>query len=184
LLGAPGTGALYIRDGIALECLREGGTGSVSEHDIQPDFLPDKYEAGSHNTLGLAGLKAGVEFLLETGVSKVRAHEEALIAQFLEGARDIPGLTVYGPADAARRVAVLCLRLSGYAPLELSQKLFETAGLMTRAGLHCAPGAHQAVGAYPAGATRFSFGYFTTRKDVESALSALASIGKSLSALR
>ena len=67
LLGAPGTGALYIREGLELECLREGGTGSVSEHDIQPDFLPDKYEAGSHNTLGLAGLKAGVEFLLETG---------------------------------------------------------------------------------------------------------------------
>jgi cysteine desulfurase family protein len=180
LLGAPGTGALYIRDGIDLECLREGGTGSVSEHDVQPDFLPDKYEAGSHNTLGLAGLKAGVEFLLETGVANVRAHEEALISQFLKGARDIPGLTVYGPAEASRRVAVLSVRLKGYAPLELAHKLFESSGVMTRAGLHCAPGAHQAIGTYPIGSTRFSFGYFTSAQDVDAALSALTQLAPSL----
>jgi len=179
LLGAPGTGALYIRDGIDLECLREGGTGSVSEHDIQPDFLPDKYEAGSHNTLGLAGLKAGVEFLLENGVAKIRTHEETLIAQFLEGAREIPGLTVYGPLDASRRVAVLSVRLEGHAPLQLAQKLYETAGLMTRAGLHCAPGAHQAIGTYPQGTTRFSFGYFTQLQDIEAALQTMAQLTSS-----
>jgi cysteine desulfurase/selenocysteine lyase len=177
-LGAPGTGALYIREGIDLECLREGGTGSDSEHDIQPDFLPDKYEAGSHNTLGLAGLKAGVEFLLETGVTQVRAHEEALIAQFLEAARGIPGLTVYGPGAASRRVAVLSVRLAGYAPLELSQKLYETAGLMTRSGLHCAPGAHQAIGTYPEGTTRFSFGYFNRLMEIDAAFQALATLAK------
>ena len=176
LLGAPGTGALYIRSGIDLECLREGGTGSVSEHDVQPDFLPDRYEAGSHNTLGLAGLKAGVEFLLQTGVANVRAHEEALIARFLEGTRGIPGLRVYGPQEAKRRVAVLTVRLQGYAPLDLSHKLYDSAGLMTRSGLHCAPGAHQAVGTYPQGSTRFSFGYFNSAEHIDTAIAALLAI--------
>jgi len=176
LLGPLGTGALYIREGLDLQPLREGGTGSISEHEIQPNFLPDKYEPGSHNALGIAGLKAGVHFLLSTGVEKIRAHEEALTAQFLRGIQKLAPLTLYGPLDAARRVAVIPVRLKGFAPLELAQRLFDSHCLMTRAGLHCAPGAHQAIGTYPLGATRFSFGYFNTAADVQEGIAALTEL--------
>ncbi len=173
LLGPLGTGGLYIREGINLLTLREGGTGSRSEFDVQPDFLPDRYEPGSHNALGIAGWKAGLEFVRSVTVSKIRQLEEALTRQFLEGAKTINGLTVFGPAQASDRVAVLPVRLNDFAPEELSRRLFDDAGLMTRSGLHCAPGAHQAMGTYPVGATRFSFGYFNNRTDVSRAISAL-----------
>ena len=178
LLGPLGTGGLYIREGIDLDTLREGGTGSQSEHEVQPDFLPDRYEPGSHNALGIAGWKAGLEFILREGVAKIREHEKGLAAAFLEGAAKIRKLTVYGPADAGKRVAVISLRLDDYAPVELSHRLYERAGLMTRSGLHCAPGAHQTIGTYPLGTTRLSFGYFNTLADVEYALSALDELAK------
>jgi cysteine desulfurase/selenocysteine lyase len=178
LLGPLGTGALYIREGIDLETLREGGTGSQSEQEVQPDFLPDKYEPGSHNALGIAGWKAGLEFLLKETVAKVRKHEEHLTEQFLEGIRKIGTLDVYGPKNAAKQVAVVSLRLGDFAPLELSHRLYERGRLMTRSGLHCAPGAHQMIGTYPLGTTRFSFGYFNTPADIEKAISVLTAIAK------
>jgi len=178
LLGPLGTGALYIREGLDLETLREGGTGSQSEHEVQPDFLPDKYEPGSHNALGIAGWKASLEFLAKETIAKVRAHELRLTDQFIEGASKIKTLKVYGPASAAKRVAVVSVRLGEFAPLELSHRLFERGRLMTRSGLHCAPGAHQAIGTYPLGTTRFSFGYFNTPQDIDKAVSILASIAK------
>lgn len=178
LLGPLGTGGLYIREGLDLETLREGGTGSQSEQEVQPDFLPDRYEPGSHNALGIAGWKAGVEFLLRESVDRIRSHEQALIQRFLEGASRIQRLTVYGPRETSKRMAVVSVRLGDYAPLELSHRLFERAGLMTRSGLHCAPGAHQAIGTYPLGTTRFSFGYFNTPDDVDQALAALSDLAK------
>jgi cysteine desulfurase family protein len=176
LMGPLGTGALYIREGIDLDTLREGGTGSVSEHDVQPDFLPDRYEPGSHNALGIAGWKASLEYLFKQNIAQIRAHEQSLTQQFLDGAATIKGLTVYGPKDAAHRVAVCSIRLGDYAPLELSHRLFEKGGLMTRSGLHCAPGAHQAIGTYPLGTTRLSFGYFNTPEDVDHALEVLSKL--------
>jgi len=178
LLGPLGTGALYVRDGLDLETLREGGTGSLSEQEVQPDFLPDKYESGSHNALGLSGWKGALEFLSKETVAKVRAHEERLVAQFLEGVAKIKDLKVYGPLEPAKRVAVVSLRLADFAPLELSHRLFERGGLMTRSGLHCSPGAHQAIGTYPLGTTRFSFGYFNTPAHIEKAIAVLADIAK------
>jgi cysteine desulfurase/selenocysteine lyase len=178
LLGPLGTGGLYIREGLELATLKEGGTGSQSEHEVQPDFLPDRYEPGSHNALGIAGWKAGLEYVLETGVQAIRAREEQLTAQFLEGLKRIPGVAVYGSPAASDRVAVVLIRAADLAPAELSHRLFERGGLMTRSGLHCAPGAHQAVGTYPQGATRFSFGCFNTPQDVDQALQTLAALPK------
>jgi selenocysteine lyase/cysteine desulfurase len=178
LMGPLGTGALYIREGLDLETLREGGTGTQSEQEVQPDFLPDKYEPGSHNALGIAGLKGGLEFLAKETVAKVRAHEEKLTQQFLEGIHGIESLSVYGPRQAAKRVAVISIRLGEFAPLELSHRLYERGKLMTRSGLHCAPGAHQMIGTYPLGTTRFSFGYFNTAADIDKAVSVLAAIAK------
>jgi cysteine desulfurase/selenocysteine lyase len=178
LLGPLGTGALFIREGLDLETLREGGTGSQSEHEVQPDFLPDKYEPGSHNALGIAGWKGGLDFLTKETLGKVRAHESRLTEQFLEGVRRIKALQVYGPLKAAKRVAVVSLRLGDFAPLELSHRLFERGKLMTRSGLHCAPGAHQTIGTYPLGTTRFSFGYFNTPQDIDKAIAILNEIAK------
>ncbi len=178
LLGPLGTGALYIREGLDLETLREGGTGSQSEHEVQPDFLPDKYEPGSHNALGIAGWKGSLEFLLKETVAKVRAHEKRLTEQFLAGVRKIQALQVYGPKDAAKQVSLVSLRLGDFAPLELSHRLFERGGFMTRSGLHCAPGAHQTIGTYPLGTTRFSFGYFNTSEEIDKAIAVLAAIAK------
>ena len=178
LLGPLGTGALYIREGLDLDTLREGGTGSQSEHEVQPDFLPDRYEPGSHNALGIAGWKAGLEYILNETVERIRAHEVHLTDQFLRGAAKIRNLVVYGSRHAAERVAVASVRVDDYAPGELSHRLFERGGLMTRSGLHCAPGAHQAIGTYPLGTTRFSFGYFNTPHDIEKALSVLEDLAK------
>ncbi len=178
LLGPLGTGGLFIREGLDLEPLREGGTGSQSEQEVQPDFLPDKYEPGSHNALGIAGWKAALEWLIKEGVDKIHRREGSLTQQFLDGAARIQNLTVYGPRSAAGRVAVVSLRLDDFAPAELSHRLFERGGLMTRSGLHCAPGAHQAIGTSPLGTTRFSFGYFNTPQDIERALAVLAELSK------
>ena len=178
LLGPLGTGGLYIREGLDLDTLREGGTGSQSEHEVQPDFLPDRYEPGSHNALGIAGWRAGLEFILKETIERIRAHEMNLTQQFLVGAAKIRNLTLYGPTQTSQRVAVISVRLDDYAPGELSHRLYERGGLMTRSGLHCAPGAHQTIGTYPLGTTRFSFGYFNTSEDIARALAILENLAK------
>jgi len=178
LLGPLGTGGLYIREGLDLDTIREGGTGSQSEHEVQPDFLPDRYEPGSHNALGIAGWKAALEFILNESVDQIRNREVQLTQQFLEGAAKIKNLSVYGPKQTVQRVAVVSIRLDDYAPAELSHRLYERGGLMTRSGLHCAPAAHQAIGTYPLGTTRFSFGYFNTPDEVEHALAVLTELAK------
>jgi cysteine desulfurase/selenocysteine lyase len=178
LLGPLGTGGLYIREGLELGTLKEGGTGSLSEQEAQPEFLPDRYESGSHNGLGIAGWKAGLGFILEKGVAAIRAHEANLTEQFFEGIQHIAGLRVYGPRHAAAQVAVVSLRLNDLAPAELSHHLFERGGLMTRSGLHCAPGAHRSLGSYPNGTTRFSFGYFNSPQDIERAITTLRALSQ------
>jgi cysteine desulfurase/selenocysteine lyase len=178
LMGPLGTGALYIREGLDLETYREGGTGSQSEQEVQPDFLPDKYEPGSHNALGIAGWKGALEFLAKETIAKVHAHEMRLTDQFIEGASKIRNLQIFGPRSAVKQVAVISLRLGDFAPLELSHRLYERGKLMTRSGLHCAPGAHQAISTYPLGTTRFSFGYFNTPEDIERAIGVLDEIAK------
>src|SRR4029077_1313747 len=111
-------------------------------------------------------------------LAKVRAHEMRLTEHFVEAARRIQGIEVYGPRNANKQVAVVSLRLGDFAPLELSHRLFERGKFMTRSGLHCAPGAHQAVGTHPLGTTRFSFGYFNTPPEIDKAVAVLAAIAK------
>src|SRR4051812_9740316 len=169
LLGPLGTGFLYIRPGLeqSLRTLREGGTGSVSEQPVQPDFLPDKYEPGSHNAIGIIGLSEGVKWILEQGVSKLHAREMELISTFIEGVGDIEGLTYFGPQGVRNRVGVFSVRIEGYEPQELSAILETSYGILIRSGIHCAPLAHQAIGtASIGGTTRFSFGPFVTPQDV------------------
>jgi len=179
LLGPLGTGGLYIRPGLEtrLQPLVAGGTGSISDLPTQPDFMPDKYESGSHNAIGIAGLSAGVAWLLNRGIDAVRQHELALTRRFMAGVEKIDGLTLYGPTNPDERVSVFSVRIDGFDPAELAGVLDTEFGILTRSGIYCAPWAHEALGTQAGGgATRLSFGPFTTESDIDAAIEALASV--------
>jgi cysteine desulfurase family protein len=183
LFGPLGTGVLYVRPGveIILDTIREGGTGSVSESDRQPEFLPDKYEPGSHNAIGIIGLSAGVQWILEQGIDNLYAHEMDLVRTFIEGASGIEGVTYYGPQGVRNRVGVFSVSAEGFTPVELAKALEDKFGILTRPGLHCAPLAHDAIGTTArGGTTRFSFGPFLSRQDVHFATNALADVAASI----
>lgn len=179
LLGPLGTGGLCIAPGMEerLDTLREGGTGSSSELDTQPTDLPDKYEPGSHNTVGIAGLHEGVRYVLDRGVDRIRQHEVALSERFIAGLDEIPGVRLVGPRDPQRRVPVFGLVFDGIDPGEAADVLERDHGLLVRAGLHCAPGAHESMDTARLGGTvRVSFGPFTTPAEVERTLAGIAQI--------
>ncbi len=183
LLGPLGTGALYIRPGIEkqMATVREGGTGSVSEQDIQPDFMPDRFEPGSHNAIGIIGLSEGVQWILNQGVPKLWEHQKSLMRIMLDGLNDparMPGLTLYGPSTLENRCAVFSIRIEGFDhPQSLSDVLEKDHNILTRSGIHCAPLAHRTFGTHTMGGmTRFSFGPFTQAADVHHAVNALSAI--------
>ena len=176
LLGPTGTGGLYIRDSLVIAPLMRGGTGSDSAHETQPEFLPDAHESGTLNLAGIAGLGAAVRFLLEVGIETVRAHEQKLIAQFLSGASEIPGLRLYGPKEAALQCGLVSFNIEGALPSEVGLILDQSFGVMARTGLHCAPSAHRTLGTFPTGTVRFSFSWFNTPAEVEKGLEALREI--------
>jgi cysteine desulfurase family protein len=178
LLGPLGTGVLYVRPDLAskLRPIRYGGTGSLSDSDVHPDFLPDRFEAGSHNAIGIAGLGAGVSYLLGRGIDEISADERCLNETMLGiFERGLPGLRLFGPRRLNERVGVFSIRVQGYDnPQSLSDTLEQRFGLLTRAGLHCAPLAHRTVGSFVlGGTTRLSLGPFNTTEDVSQIESAL-----------
>lgn len=178
LLGPLGTGVLVLSKEIELDPLRQGGTGSLSEVEVQPDFYPDRLETGSHNAPGLLGLWEGVKFVSERGVGAIRHHERALLDQFLSGLSSVSSLRLFGPSKSAQRVAVVSLRLGDEDPRRTAARLWERGRVMVRAGLHCAPWAHKQIGTFPQGTFRFSFGPFVTSTQIDRALAALRRIGK------
>lgn len=177
LLGPQGTGILYVRPGIELEFWREGGTGSVSHELFQPEFMPDRLEAGTPNTPGIAGLGAGVEYVTQRGLTNIRQHELMLTERLRQGLGEIPGLTVYGPGGP-ESVGVVSISLDGWDGSDLSVELEQSFGILTRPGLHCAPLAHQAIGTYPGGTVRLSVGYCTTVEEIEAAVHALQELSR------
>ncbi|MDQ3439891.1 MAG: aminotransferase class V-fold PLP-dependent enzyme [Planctomycetota bacterium] len=182
LLGPGGTGFLYVRPGIEkiLRPLKEGGTGSLSEQPVQPDFLPDKYEPGSHNAIGIAGLSAGLKWVAEQTVEKLFEHDRDLVRTFIDGVSDVEGLRYHGPQGVRDRIGVFSVQIDGYDAHELATILETTYGILTRPGIHCAPLAHAALGtADCGGTTRFSFGPFLSKQDVKYATDALAEIATS-----
>ena len=179
LMGPLGTGGLYIRPGLEaqLRPLMAGGTGSISELPTQPEFMPDKYESGSHNSIGLVGLGAAAAWVLERGVESLRRHEVALCQRFLDGVANIDGLMLYGPRDVEQRVGVFSVRVEGMEPSEMSAVLESEFDILTRSGIHCAPWAHDTLGTHAdGGATRLSFGAFTTEAEVDACVEALAAV--------
>jgi len=180
LYGPPGTGGFVVSERAAegLIPLVQGGTGSKSDQEEQPDFLPDKFEAGTVNTVGIAGLGAGVQFVLDTGLAKIREHERNLTELFLTGIKEIPGVRVYGPEQMDERVATVSLTLNGADLGEVAARLEAEYGIMVRSGLHCSPLAHKTIGTFPTGTLRFSFGYFNTEEEVQTAVKALHTLAR------
>ncbi len=182
LLGPLGTGLLYIRPGVEqqMTTIREGGTGSVSELDVQPDFMPDRFEPGSHNTIGLIGLSEGVQYVLDRGTEALWSHEQAMIKTMIESLTEwgeMPGFAMYGPPTVKNRCGVFSVRIEGVGPNELADQLERQYGILTRPGLHCAPGAHATIGSTEfGGTTRLSFGPFLHVQDVKYAADALGQI--------
>ncbi|HON38805.1 MAG: aminotransferase class V-fold PLP-dependent enzyme [Desulfomonilia bacterium] len=178
LYGPQGTGGLVLGEGYGrmIEPLMYGGTGSRSEFEVQPDFLPDKFESGTPNTIGIAGLGAGIDFIDRTGMDAIRAHEKDLTARLLDGLGSIDGVRIFGPCDPERQTAVVSFILEGMSPSELALALDQDYGIMARSGLHCAPSAHRTIGTFPEGTIRLSPGYFTTREDIEYTVEAVAAL--------
>jgi len=176
LLGPLGTGGMVVRPGIEdrIAPLREGGTGSVSELDTQPREMPDRYESGSQNTIGIAGLSEGVAWILERGVEALRAHDREITGLLLDRLRAIDPVRVLAPD--APRVGVVSIVHESIDPHTLAMLLEQEAGVLARAGLHCAPYAHRALGTLETGALRLSAGPFTTLEDVSRAVDAIDSI--------
>ncbi|WP_406676280.1 aminotransferase class V-fold PLP-dependent enzyme [Neomoorella carbonis] len=172
LMGPPGTGGLYIRYPDAIRPLIYGGTGSSSELFNQPEIMPDKYESGTINAPAIAALGSGVKFIQETGLDEIRRHTLVLTAMLLEGLRQMPEVTVYGPA-AEKRVPVVSINIRGIAAGEASAWLADHYEIVTRSGLHCAPLAHQTIGTLATGTLRLSPGYFNTPAEIEATLAAV-----------
>lgn len=182
LLGPSGLGMLYVAPGIEehLLPLRQGGTGTQSDEDRQPDSLPDKYEPGNLNVPAVFGLHEAIAYLEQLGLEQVRRHAQALTARMLEGLAEVEGLTVYGPRDAARQLGVISVSLAGVDPRVVAAMLDSSHRIQVRAGIQCAPLMHQALGTTHLGGTvRFSFSVFTTQDEVDAAVEAVAAIARS-----
>jgi cysteine desulfurase / selenocysteine lyase len=175
LFGPQGTGGFYIRKGLEdlVSPLMRGGTGSASELEEQPEFLPDKFESGTPNALGLAGLAAGVRHVLDLGIGSIRRKETNLTQRFLEGVRGIPGVTLYGLSNLDQRTAVVSFNIAGMSPSDVAFQLDEEFAILSRPGLHCAPSAHRTIGTFPQGTVRFSFGFFNTENEIDRSLEAI-----------
>jgi cysteine desulfurase / selenocysteine lyase len=186
LLGPLGTGLLYIRPGIedSLPAMRQGGTGTHSDRDHQPDALPEKYEAGNLNVPGIAGLGAGLRWLAERGIDSLRRRAVERTRLLIEGLTSIPGVRLYGPQSPEARVAVVSITLKGYDPQELAATLDAAFSIQVRAGLHCAPLMHRALGTLAAGGTvRFSPGALTSDDEIRAAVDAVAEVAAQSPAL-
>jgi len=179
LQGPPGTGGLVLGpafDPEILQPLVRGGTGSRSEFEEHPAMLPDRFEAGTPNGVGLAGLAAGLTVLTNRTVERVRAEERELTTRLHHALTAISGVKVYGPDDPSHRTAVLSLRIEGTAQDEVGLMLDEEFGILTRVGLHCAPAAHRTLGTFPDGAVRLSLGYFTSAREIDQTAEAVRRI--------
>lgn len=176
LFGPTGTGGLYVREGLDLRPLTTGGTGSESEHEFQPEFMPDSLESGTLNSVGLAGLAASTDFLLTTGIDKIRSHDRALTARLLTGLASIEQVQVYGPQQADCQASVVSFNVAGKSPSEVGLALDEEFGVMCRVGLHCAPSAHRILDTFPTGTVRFGLSYFNTFAEIDAAVTAVRQI--------
>lgn len=175
LFGPMGTGALYIKEGIIVKPLKEGGTGSYSHSIDQPDIYPDSLESGTPNGVGIIALGKGIDFINEVGIENIRNHEMSLKNHFIELLKDNEDVILYGTLDD-RQGAVVSLNVKDMDSSEISYILSDEFDIYTRPGFHCAPLTHKTMGTEELGAIRFSFGYYNTLEEIEKTVEALLNI--------
>lgn len=175
-LGPTGTGGLYVGERLTLDPWREGGTGFEAASLTQPEELPFKLESGTPNTVGIAGLRAGIEFVLSKKISTIRAHEQHLTSKLMRAFQHDQRFTLYGTTDITKKVGILSMNVKGFKPQEVGGILDQTFNIAVRPGLHCAPFAHQMIGTFPDGTIRISPGCFNTEDDIDQLITALTKI--------
>lgn len=180
LLGPQGIGGFLINDELNshVSPLIEGGTGSLSELEIQPSYMPDKFESGTHNIPGIYGLNASLKYILKEGISNIREKELEITKAFLEGISSIKEVNLIGLKGIENRTPVVSLDFTDMDNGLICHDLNKNYGISTRSGLHCAPSAHRTLGTFPRGTVRFSFSHFTTLEDIKYALDAINTIIK------
>jgi len=179
LFGPQGTGGLYVGQHVDLEPLKQGGTGSRSELLFQPLERPDRYESGTLNVAGIAGLREGIRYILETGYETIDTREKFLVQTMINELRALDGITIYAPEDSYDRGAVFSIRIKHYEPQEIAMILDEVFDVAVRAGLHCAPDAHRSIGTLDAGGTvRISVNYLTSDEEIHTCIEGIRQIVK------
>lgn len=175
-LGPTGTGGLYVGERVTLEPWREGGTGFEPASLSQPEELPFKLESGTPNTVGIAGLRAGVEYVLSRGIQTIRKHEQKLTGKLINALKDDRRFILYGTTNISKKVGILSINIKGFKPAEVGAILDQSFDIAVRPGLHCAPFAHQVLGTFPDGTVRISPGFFNTEADIDQLITALDKI--------
>ncbi len=175
LLGPTGIGLLLLSDSMArsLNPLIAGGTGSASDKETLPDYLPDRFESGTLNMPGIYGLEYSLDFIEKRGIESLRAHEAGLTERFILGLDGIDGVRLCGTRDLANRVGVISLDFIDKDNAQIAYRLETEFGILTRCGLHCAPNAHKTLSTFPQGTVRFSLGFANTEEDVDAAVDAV-----------
>lgn len=180
LMGPQGTGGLYVREGLLLRSLMEGGTGSNSEDPYQPEFMPDLFESGTLNTPGIVGLGAAAAYIEAVGFERIRSHKHKLVNMLSEGFSGISGIKLYSLNDISRNSGIVAINLKDLDSAELSYILDKDYGICTRAGLHCSPSAHRKLGTLHRGIVRFSAGCFNTEDEIIETINAVDRISRKI----
>ena len=175
LFGIQGIGAIALREGIKIDPILEGGTGSFSKLQRQPKEMPEMLEAGTLNTPGILSLGAGIEFIQKIGIEKIKEHEDKLVSKFLKGLEQLDKIKVY-KSFTENQAPVISINIEGVDSGDFSSILDEEFGILVRPGYHCAPLAHKAIGTYETGSVRFSFGFFNTEDEIDYILQSLKNI--------
>lgn len=178
LFGPQGTGGLYVREGLTLSPLKSGGSGIHSFDRQHPTDMPAALEAGTLNGHGIAGLNAGLDYILSTGVKNIHAKEISLARRFVNGISDISDLKLYGDIDAPLRTPIISLNIGNMSSASVSDILWEDYEICVRAGAHCAPLMHKTFGTEKQGAVRFSFSCFNTEAEIDTAIQAMHEIAE------
>ncbi len=178
LLGPQGTGGIYVREGIELRPLKSGGSGVDTYNTHHPAEMPTALEAGTLNGHGIAGLGAGVKYIMDTGMEHIRETEQHYMWKFYNGVKDIPGVKIYGDFETEDRCPIVTLNIADYDSSEVSDELLMTYGISTRPGAHCAPLMHKALGTVDQGAVRFSFSHFNTEEEIDAAIAAIRELAE------
>lgn len=178
LLGPMGIGGLYIREGVEVKPLKEGGTASAAG-ERQPLILPDRYESGTMNMPGIVGLGAGIEFILDKGMAVIREKEMKLLVQLTEGLKKVKGIILYGPENLPEKVPLVSFNLLRLNSQEVGYMLDKRYNIAVRTGLHCAPWTHRSLGTEARGTVRVSLSFFNTSEEIIYFLKAVTEISRS-----